>query len=213
MKRIVLIVVAACLACGSSSNNPDGGSTPANGVSGSVDGHALNVQDAVFTIASGGSLEVPDGTVVLVLGDRANLCSIFGSTTPPTGDATILALALVNASLSGLQPLAAGPYGFIDLNNPPTTIGSYWGGFLLTGPVCGVPTEYDPTAGSTLNLTQVGTASGTHLKANFSSLTFGTQGSFTSGTIDATYCAALNNSVNPCLGAARTPFPVVLPRQ
>jgi hypothetical protein len=204
MKHWILITVAACAACGGSDGNPDGGSTPPNGVSGSVDGGTLNVQDAIFTIASSSALDVPDGTVVVVLGDRANLCSFFESTTLPTGNITALALYLAKFSFTGLEPLTTGSYAFFSLSNPPTNVGSYWSGFFVNGPACD-PTEYDPTAGSALSLTQVGTATGTHLKATFSSLTFA-QGTLTNGTIDASYCAALNNPSNACLTTPPAPL-------
>ena len=165
----------------------------------------MNVQDAIFTIASSSTFDIPDGTVLVVLGDRANLCSFFESASLPTGNITALALYLAKFSFTGLEPLTTGSYAFFSLTNPPTNVGSYWSGFFINGPACD-PTEYDPTAGSALSLTQVGTTTGTHLKATFSSMTF-PQGTLTNGSIDASYCAALNNPANGCLNTPPTPFP------
>ena len=52
MKRIICSQCGVSRACGSSNGGSPDGAAPANSVTGTVDGHTLNVQDAVFTFTS-----------------------------------------------------------------------------------------------------------------------------------------------------------------
>src|SRR5262249_40926031 len=198
MKRLIWIGALAAVACGGSNGgNPDGGGGNPNSVSGTVNGQPLNVQDAIFVISSGDP-NIPDGAVVLALTDRANACSLIASTTPPTGQVTILVMVLFNIGFGGIQPITTGPYTFI--TGVPSTLGAFWRAAFAYG-TCSTFTRYDPSSASSFNVTQVGNASGTHLKGNFNTLSFGTAGSM-SGTFDASYCAAINNPGNDCLSPA-----------
>jgi hypothetical protein len=196
MKRVICLAVLACAACGSSSGNngsPDAGNP--NSVTGTVGGHTLNAQDAVFTLTSNYS-GLPDGVAIVAIADRANLCSLLQSSTEPTGQLNVLGVALLNVGLGTISPLVTGPYTFATPNSP----GQYYSGFFASG-TCATNTMYAPAAGSAaFTVTQVGTTAGTHLKGTFSNISFGTDGSF-SGTVDASYCAALNAPGNGCFGS------------
>ena len=198
MKRVICLAVLACAACGSSSGNgggPDAGNP--NTVTGTVGGHTLTAQDAVFTITSSNTGGLPDGVAIVAIADRANLCSLLASATEPTGQLNVLGVALVNVSFTGIQPLVTGPYTLAA--GVPQNVGQYYSGFFASG-TCATNTQYAPAAGSAaFTVTQVGTTGGTHLKGTFSNISFGTDGSF-SGTVDASYCAALNAPSNGCFG-------------
>jgi hypothetical protein len=199
MKRVICLAVLACAACGSSSGNnggPDAGT--GNSVNGTVDGGSLNAQDAVFTFTSNYGGGLPDGVAIVAIADRANLCSLLQSSSEPTGNLNVLGVALVNVSFTGIQPLVTGPYTLAA--GVPQNVGQYYSGFFASG-TCASNTQYVPAAGSAaFNVTQVGTTSGTHLKGTFSNITFvNASGSF-SGTVDASYCAALNAPSNGCFG-------------
>jgi hypothetical protein len=199
MKRVICLAVLACAACGGSNGNgggPDAG--PANSVTGTVAGHTLNAQDAVFTFTSNYGGSIPDGVAIVAIADRPNLCALLQSSTEPTGNLNVLGVALLNVSFTGIQPLVTGPYTVVA--GIPSNVGQYYSGFFASG-TCASNTQYAPAAGSAaFNVTQVGTASGTHLKGTFSNISFGTDGSF-SGTVDASYCAALNAPANGCFGS------------
>jgi hypothetical protein len=196
MRRLVCLGALVAVACGSSDGNPDGGSGGGNSITGTVHGQALNVQDAIFTITSGTGDPFTDGLVLVAVADRSDLCTLVASTTPPSGTATVLAMAVAKVAFTGLQPLTNGAYVFSA--DVPTSVGSFWTAAFASG-TCTGATQFDPSSAAALNVTQVGTTGGTHLKANFSNLSFGTEGTL-SGTVDATYCAALNNPGNDCLG-------------
>src|SRR4051794_28892427 len=79
-------------ACGSSNNNPtpDAGTPAGSGtLTGTVNGQALTVRDAVFGITPG-SLNVN-----VVVGDRTGLCSLLTATTIP-GTTTVFGFGLLN---------------------------------------------------------------------------------------------------------------------
>jgi hypothetical protein len=195
MKRVICLAVLACAACGSSNGgSPDAGNP--NSVSGTVGGHTLNVQDAVFTFTSNYPGGIPDGVAIVAIVDRPNLCSLLSATTEPTGQLNVLGVALLNVGLGTINPLVTGPYTFATPSSP----GQYYSGFFASG-TCATNTQYAPAAGSAaFTVTQVGTTGGTHLKGTFSNISFGTDGSF-SGTVDASYCAALNAPGNGCFGS------------
>jgi len=208
MRRLIWIGALAAVACGGSNGgNPDGGGNP-NSVSGTVNGQPLNAQDAIFVISSGDPT-IPDGAVLLALTDRANACSLVSASTPPTGQVTILAFGLINVGLGGIQPITTGPYTFI--TGVPSTLGAFWRAAFAYG-TCTNFNQYDPSSASSFNVTQVGNATGTHLKGNFNTLSFGTAGSLT-GTFDASYCAALNNPGNNCLSSPTPLRRILLPTE
>ena len=199
MRRVICLAVLACAACGSSSGGggPDGGS--GNSVSGTVEGHSIAAQDAVFTFTSGYP-NLPDGVAIVAIADRPNLCALLQSSSLPTGTLNVMGVALLNVGLGTINTLVTGPYTVIDLTHPPSVPGQYASGFFASG-TCTTNTEYlTNTTSAAFNVTQVGTTSGTHMKGTFSSMTFvNASGSF-SGTIDASYCAALNAPGNNCIG-------------
>jgi hypothetical protein len=188
MKRIVLMWVAACVACGSSDGGSDAGTTGGSGTAtGTVNGHSLNVKDAVF--AADTSL----GITTLALADRTDVCTLLKSSTPPTGATTALVLGLANLGPASIPVgLGTGTYNWNDLNSLPPP-GLYWAGSFGVGTGCTLTNTTDATGG-TVTITQVGNTTGTHLKGSYN----GTFGSDTlSGTFDAVYCDAV---VNPGAG-------------
>jgi len=200
MKRWIALCLLAC-ACGSSSSNPtpDAGPTPGSGsFTGTVDGHSLTVRDAVFGNPN-------SGLVAIIASDQTNLCTLLGGTTFPGGTVTVLGVAVLNTTLPPTN-IVAGTYDWFDLQGGVAPGAGLWwdGAFALPTDCNGGGEAFVPTGG-TINVTQLGTTSGTHLKATYINLTFersdgGTLagGTTLNGSVDAVYCA--NATVNPSCG-------------
>jgi hypothetical protein len=195
MKRWIVLCLFAC-ACGSESSNngtPDSGTPHGSGTfTGTVNGHALTVNDAVFGIDPGSKL------VTLVASDQSNLCTLLGGTTFPGGTVTVLGTALLNYSSPPLpSDVVVGDYTWFGLTTGIPTAGKWWDGVFALPTSCTSAVAYPATSG-TIAVTQVGTTTGTHLKATYTNLTF--DGGTLSGNVEAIYCAAA--TTNPSCGAA-----------
>ena len=202
MKRWMLLGLLACACGGSNGGNngpPDSGPGAGSGsFTGNLNGHALTVKDAVFGNPNSGLLAI-------IASDQSNLCALLGGTTFPGGTVTVLGVAVLNDTLPPSN-VVAGAYAWYPINGgpAPSNPGLYWdGAFALPTDCNGGGEAFVPTGG-TVTITQLGTTTGTHLKATYSSLTFrqvdgGTvSGPPLNGTIDAVYCA--NAVVNPNCG-------------
>lgn len=182
MKRWIGLCLLAC-ACGGSdggNGNPHGSGS----FTGTVNGHALTVRDAVFGDPSA-SLDA------IIVSDQDNLCTLLAGTTFPGGTVTVLGIAIVNANTSPSGPVVAGTYEWVDLQGGgPLPTGLIWdGAFALPTDCDGGGQDWSPNAG-TVSITQMGNTTGKTLKATYTNLTFeGATGSL-SGTIEATFCAA-----------------------
>ena len=203
MKRWIALCLLAC-ACGSSSSNPtpDAGPTPGSGtITGTVNGHALTVKDAVFGISPG------TNTVNVVMGDRTDLCALLTGTTIP-GPTTVFGFGLLNLSTPS-TPVAvvAGDYSYFSLfhlTNLPGA-GMWWDGAFAVATSCS-PTGTFATGG-TMTLTQVGSTT-THVKVTLTNIAFGTD--TLNGSVEAVYCDVLKTQAPPCGGIsllARPPSP------
>jgi hypothetical protein len=197
MRRWMVLGLLAC-ACGSDSGSPDGGSGPGS-ITGTVGGLPLNVKDAVFSL--------DNNAVTVLVTDRENACALLGGTTLP-GTTTVLIVSLANFVPPVLvNPHVTGNYAYFDLGGGtfPTTAGQYWyGGFETVTASCTVATTSLATGG-TVNVTQTGTTSGTHFKANLNGLKFGSD--TLNGSIEASYCPAVS-STSCGLAIARPPGPL-----
>ncbi|HET9158343.1 MAG TPA: hypothetical protein VFN91_16835 [Myxococcaceae bacterium] len=188
MNRWLMLGLLVC-ACGTDNPNnniPDGGGAGSGSISGTVGGQPLVVKDAVFAF---------DGNVVIVLvADRANICQLLASTTLP-GTTTALLMSIANfVPPATVNPHVTGDYTFFPVSqtNQPSTAGLYWyGEFDVVDTSCAATANHVATAG-TMSITQTGSSSGTHLKANLSGVQFGTD--TLNGTFDASYCPVLANS-------------------
>jgi hypothetical protein len=195
MKRWLVLGLLVCACGGGSNNNNNNGGGPGS-ITGTVAGQPLAVKDAVFAF---------DGNAVLVLvGDQANLCSLLGSAALP-GQLTALLLSLANFTPpTTVNPHVTGDYAFFDLGTGslPTTAGRYWyGEFDLVNTSC-MSTSSHLGTGGTVTVTQTGSTSGSHLKANLTGIQFGTD--TLNGNIEASYCANLSNSACGALVARPT---------
>ena len=201
MKRWMVLGLLAC-ACGSSDNGggtPDSGSPAGSGsFTGTVNGHSLTVRDAVFGNPN-------SGFVAVIASDRTDLCTLLGGTTFPGGTVTVLGVAVANLTLPPTN-IVAGTYGWYPLNGGPApqNPGLYWdGAFALPTDCNGGGEAFVPTGGS-INITQLGTTAGTHLKATYTNLTFGlpdggtVDGGPLNGNVEAVYCP--NAVANPSCG-------------
>ncbi len=191
MRRWILLGLVAC-ACGSS----NGGNNPAGSITGTVQGQALDVQDAVFGI---------EGNVVYAyIADRTGLCGLLGGTTLP-GTTKVLELRMANVTgANSIGDHTVGSYAWLDAKSfQGSAAGLYWRGTFVVASTCTSYTYADATAG-TLSVTQVGNSSGTHLKATLNSLKFGTD--TLNGSFEATYCAAAIDSPS-CGSTLRAPLP------
>jgi hypothetical protein len=190
MKRWLVLGLLVCACGGGNNNNNNGGGGPGS-ITGTVGGQPLAVKDAIFAFEG--------NAVLVVVGDQQNLCTLLGNTTLP-GQLTVLLLSLANFVPPGtVNPHVTGDYAFFDLGGGglPTTAGRYWfGDFDLVGTSCAATANH-PGTGGTVTVTQTGSTSGTHFKANLTGLQFGTD--TLNGSIEATYCANLTNS--PCAGS------------
>jgi hypothetical protein len=201
MKRWMLLGLLAC-ACGSS--NDGNGGTPDSGTphgtgsfSGTVNGHALTVNDAVFGNPN-------SGFMAIIASDRSDLCTLLGGTTFPGGTVTVLGVAVANLTLPPTN-IVTGAYAWYPLQgHVPPSPGLYFdGAFALPTDCTGGGEAFVPTGG-TVTVTQLGTTSGTHLKATYSNLTFAPADGGTadvgtlSGSVDAVYCP--NAVANPSCG-------------
>ena len=178
MKRLgaVLAGLAVLASCGSSNNN--GGN---NGSVGSVGGNALTINDAIYAVDS-------QNFLFIVASDRSGLCSLYTSTTAPTGKSTVLVGGFVNFDGQNVAAPAAGTYNWFSTQSVPTAAGKYVLGDFIVANGCTTTTEVAATGGTfTLNAVG-GNTSGSHTTGSMN-LKFGTDS--LSGNIDATYCAAL----------------------
>jgi hypothetical protein len=184
MKRWTALCLLAC-ACGSGGNGgtPDSGAPHGSGsFTGTVNGHSLTVKDAVFGDPSSALMAV-------IAADQTNLCALLGGTTFPGGTVTVLGIALVNNSTSP-SAVVAGTYDWFDLQGGPAGAGLLWdGAFALPTDCNGNGEAWLPNAG-TVTVTQMGTTTGTTLKATYSNLTFDGGVGGLSGSVEATYCPA-----------------------
>ncbi len=208
MRHWMVLGLLAC-ACGSSDNNnngtpdsgppagtdggtPDSGPPPGTGsFSGTVNGHSLTVKDAVF-----GN---PNSSIMAIIAsDQANLCTLLGGTTFPGGTVTVLGVAVVNLTIPPAN-VVAGNYDWFSLTSGVPSAGLWWDGAFALPTDCNGGGEAHVPTGGTITITQMGTTTGTHLKATYSNLTFdGGTGGTLNGTVDAVYCA--NASINPSCG-------------
>jgi len=181
MRRWMMVGLLVC-ACGSD----NGGSSGPGSVSGTVGGHPLNVKDAVFSLNN--------NAVTVAITDQANICSLLGGTTLPA-TTTVLFLSMANfVPPVTVNPHTTGDYSYFDLNggNLPGSAGRYWfGGFETVDTSCSSNVVAFATGG-TVNVTQVGNSSGTHLKADLNGLQFGSD--TLNGNFEASYCAALSST-------------------
>ena len=200
MKRWMLLCLLACACGGSNGGNggpPDSGSGSGSGsFTGSVNGHALTVHDAVFGNPN-------SGFVAIIASDQSNLCTLLGGTTFPGGTVTVLGVAVANLTVPPTN-IVLGTYDWFPLQGQGTPApGLYWdGAFALPTDCTGGGEAFVPNGG-TVAITQLGTTTGTHLKATYTNLTFeqrdgGTATGTLSGTIDAVYCP--NAVANPSCG-------------
>ncbi len=191
MKRLLALCLLAC-ACGSSSGSNDSGTPTGSGsVTGTVGGHALNVKDAVFAVDPATKI------TYFAMADRADICTLLGGSTLPSGTTTVLGLAFLNypGGLSAVD-LVTGDYSWYDLPHltsaPPP--GKYWNGAFVIPSSCTTSTSTSSTAG-TVTVTQLGDSTGTHMKVSFSNIAFGSD--TLSGSAEAVYCAAV---IHPTCG-------------
>ena len=168
MKRWMALCLLAC-ACGSSSSNPTPDAGPTLGsrtITGTVNGHALTVKDAVFGISPG------TNTVNVVMGDRTDLCALLTGTTIP-GPTTVFGFGLLNLS-TPTTPVAvvAGSYSSLPVPpHQPSGAGMWWDSAFAVATTCS-PTGTFATGG-TMTLTQVGSTT-THVKVTLTNIAFGT---------------------------------------
>jgi hypothetical protein len=192
MTRRMVVALLALVACGGGSNGgtPDAGPTGPGSMSGTIGGKPLVVKDAIFGIVSSGQAA---GAVVVALADRTGLCSAVASSPAPTGSTVSLEFGMANVSATGLLPLDSGSYTFIDSSSGLGAPGRYWllGTFQTFDGCDVIPETVVEATGGTVTVTQAGTASGKNLQATFS-MSFGSDG--VSGTLNATYCAALETA-------------------
>jgi len=186
-----LLAVAAC--GGSNGSSPDGGQPSPTGpgsMTGTVGGRGLVVKDAVFAILTSGSAS---GAAVVALADRTGLCGALASNPAPTGSTVTLEFGLANVGASGLVPLANGAYTFLSSSGGLSAPGRYWllGTFQTFDGCAVVPESIVEATAGTVTVTQVGTTSGSNLQGSFS-MGFGSDS--VSGTVNATYCAALETA-------------------
>ena len=195
MKRWMALCLFAC-ACGSSSSNPtpDSGTPHGSGTfTGTVNGHALTVSDAVFGIDPGSKL------VTLVASDQTNLCTLLGGTTFPGGTVTVLGTALINYSAPPPpSDVVVGDYAWFALTTGAPLAGKWWDGVFALPTSCTTAVAY-PATGGTISVTQVGTTSGTHLKATYTNLTF--DGGTLNGNVDGDLLRG-GDDRHPSCGAA-----------
>ena len=160
-------------------------------------GHALTVNDAVFGNPS-------SGLVAIIASDQTNLCALLGGNTFPGGTVTVLGVAVANLTVPPAN-IVAGTYDWYRLlNNTPPPPGLYFDGAFALPTDCNGGGEAFQPSGGTVTITQLGTTTGTHLKATYSNVSFkpadgGTTDVGTlNGTIDAVYC--VNAVANPNCG-------------
>src|SRR5262245_53081999 len=125
MKRWMLLGLLAC-ACGSSNDGnggtPDSGSPHGSGsFTGTVNGHSLTVNDAVFSNPN-------SGFVAIIASDQPNLCTLLGGTTFPGGTVTVLGVAVANLTVPPAN-VVAGAYQWYPLQGGnPAGPGLYFDG-------------------------------------------------------------------------------------
>ena len=178
MKRLgaLLAGLALLASCGSSNNGSNN-----NGPVGSVGGNALTINDAIYALDS-------DNFLFLVASDRSGLCSLYTSSTPPTGKSTVLIGGFVNFNGQALVAPVTGTYNWFSTQAVPTVAGKYVLGEFIVADGCNTTSQVNATGGTfTLNTLGPNT-SGSHTTGSFS-LTFVADS--LNGNVDATYCAAL----------------------
>jgi hypothetical protein len=201
MKRWIGLCLLACACGGSNGGNggpPDSGPGAGTGsFTGTVNGHSLTVRDAVFGNPN-------SGFVAIIASDQANLCTLLGGHTFPGGTVTVLGVAVANLNASAMN-IVAGTYDWYRLQgNTPPPPGLYFdGAFALPTDCEGGGEAFVPTGG-TVTITQLGTTTGTRLKATYADVSFGPSDGGTAdlgtlnGNVDAVYCA--NASASPNCG-------------
>ena len=202
MKRWMLLGLLACACGGSNGGNggtPDSGPGAGSGsFTGTVNGHALTVNDAVFGNPN-------SGFVAIIASDQSNLCTLLGGTTFPGGTVTVLGVAVANLDVPATN-IVAGTYQWFALqgHGQPPSPGLYFdGAFALPTDCVGGGEAFVPSGG-TVTITQLGTTTGTHLKATYANVSFGPSDGGTAdlgtlnGSVDAVYCA--NATASPSCG-------------
>lgn len=202
MKRWMLLGLLACACGGSNGGNngpPDSGPGAGSGsFTGTVNGHSLTVRDAVFGNPN-------SGFVAIIASDQTNLCTLLGGTTFPGGTVTVLGVAVAN--LTGVPPgnMVAGTYNWYRLQgSPQPSPGLYFDGAFALPTDCNGGGEAFVPSGGTVTITQLGTTTGTHLKATYTNVSFepsdgGTTNVGTlNGSVDAVYCE--NATASPSCG-------------
>jgi len=186
MKRWIGLCLLACACGGSNGGNgtPDSGTPHGSGsFTGTVNGHSLTVKDAVFG-------DPGSALVAVVAADQSNLCALLGGTTFPGGTVTVLGVALVNARIPA-SAVVAGTYDWFNLQgNAAPGAGLWWDGAFALPTDCNGNGEAHLPNGGTVTVTQMGTTTGTTLKATYSNLTFDGGVGGLSGSVEATYCPA-----------------------
>jgi hypothetical protein len=208
MKRWMVLGLAMWAGCGSDSNNNnnnnDAGSNGPGTFNGTVRGKGLSVKDAVFGIINDGSSA--SNSVIVILADRASLCAAISANPAPTGATTGFGFGLANVGLLGVTPLATGTYTFA--SSP--TLGAGKVSVAVTYETlqgCTVDTNSKVFGtGGSVTVTQVGNAGGTNLHATYS-MQFNSDS--VSGSVNATYCAALSTTTPPCAFLRTPPSPVL----
>ena len=201
MKRWMLLGLLACACGGSNGGNggtPDSGPGAGSGsFTGTVNGHSLTVRDAVFGNPN-------SGFVAIIASDQTNLCTLLGGTTFPGGTVTVLGVAVANLDVPATN-IVAGTYQWFPLQgNGQPNPGLYFdGAFALPTDCVGGGEAFVPSGG-TVTITQLGTTTGTHLKATYANVSFGPSDGGTAdlgtlnGCVDAVYCA--NATASPSCG-------------
>jgi len=111
---------------------------------------------------------------------------------------TVLGVALVNyVNPPFPSDAVAGDYDWFGLTSGSLPgSGKWWDGAFALPTDCNGNGEAHVPTGGRITITQLGTTTGTHLKATYSNLTF--DGGTLNGNIDAVYC--VNAKVNPSCG-------------
>jgi len=202
MKRWMLLGLLACACGGSNGGNgspPDSGPGAGSGsFSGTVNGHSLTVRDAVFGNPN-------SGFMAIIASDQTNLCTLLGGDTFPGGTVTVLGVAVANLN-AGAPNIVAGIYDWFPLQGgaAPGSPGLYFDGAFALPTNCNGGGEAFVPNGGTVTITQLGTTTGTHLKATYANVSFKPSDGGTAdlgtlnGSIDAVYCA--NASASPNCG-------------
>ena len=180
MRRLILSLAAALLAgCGSDSGGSPIGTAS---FSGTVHGQPFSPKDALSGSTSTGG---GHSASVLVITDRAGLCSLPGAT-PKNGRAMVVLLSDNNAT-----PTAAGTFqvtGILSSNPPPKV--AYVLFFVYDNTCNDVSAQEASGASGTVTLTQPGNALAGSFDFTFDS------GDHVTGTFAAGACAGFSTSAD-----------------